>query len=328
MRIALLLLISVSLWAQSQPTARVLALGSTDAPNTPVDSPGAGTYSSTQSVTITDATAQFILYTTSGSAPSCPSTGTLYTGAFNISVTTTLKAIGCNGVTGGGVLTSVYTISASEPTFTQIQAKWGTGVTSGSSIAVTLNSAPTTGNAVICAISSYPTTLTITAISDSNSNAYTVTPHSPSVANTNSWGTSLAYLLNAPANATGTITATTSGTITYNSTVQCEEFHRSAGTWTFDADAAGSGGTRSIASPSLTPANTGELLYSYAAINGSDVISTVNSPWTLGGAGLQPAPNMAGAAPGYILAGASGSTAINMTASAAAAWNSIAMALK
>lgn len=81
------------------------------APNTPTDSPGAGTYSSTQSVTLSDPNALSILYTTDGSTPACPATGTLYTGAISISVTTTLKAIGCNGVTGGGVLTSVYTIS-------------------------------------------------------------------------------------------------------------------------------------------------------------------------------------------------------------------------
>ena len=106
----LAILFALSLCAQSNKQ-QIMILSGTDAPSTPVDSPGAGTYSSTQSVTITDATAQFILYTTSGSAPACPATGTLYSGAFNISVTTTLKAIGCNGVTGGGVLTSVYTIS-------------------------------------------------------------------------------------------------------------------------------------------------------------------------------------------------------------------------
>lgn len=109
MRIAALLLAAVALCGQGVKSTLVSLV---DAPNTPVDSPGAGTYSSTQSVTITDATAQFILYTTSGSTPACPATGTLYSGAFNISVTTTLKAIGCNGVTGGGVLTSVYTISS------------------------------------------------------------------------------------------------------------------------------------------------------------------------------------------------------------------------
>lgn len=129
--LAALFLAAGCLFGQVQPSARVLLLGATDAPNTPVDSPGAGSYGSTQSVTITDATAQFILYTTNGSTPACPATGTLYTGAFNISVTTTLKAIGCNGVTGGGVLTSVYTISAGGITWsTMTNGQW-TGMTNG-----------------------------------------------------------------------------------------------------------------------------------------------------------------------------------------------------
>lgn len=102
--------IALYLSAQSNEQQVMIAAG-VDAPNTPTDSPGAGTYSSTQSVTLSDPTAAAILYTTDGSTPVCPATGTLYTGAISVSVTTTIKAIGCNGVTGGGVLTSVYTIS-------------------------------------------------------------------------------------------------------------------------------------------------------------------------------------------------------------------------
>lgn len=94
-----------------QNAQKQLMLADTDAPLTPTDSPGGGTYGSTQSVTLSDPTSSLILYTTDGSTPACPGTGTLYTGAISVSVTTTIKAIGCNGVTGGGVLTSVYTIS-------------------------------------------------------------------------------------------------------------------------------------------------------------------------------------------------------------------------
>ena len=92
------LLFAAAAFAQHNQIQVLLA--DTDAPVTPVDMPGGGTYSSTQSVTITDATATFILYTLDGSTPACPGTGTLYTGAFNISSTSTLKAIGCNGITG------------------------------------------------------------------------------------------------------------------------------------------------------------------------------------------------------------------------------------
>lgn len=110
MRLLILFVLSVySVFAQG---SRALILADTDAPNTPTDSPGGGTYGSTQSVTLSDATATIILYTINGSTPACPATGTLYTGAISVAVTTTIKAIGCNGVTGGGVLTSVYTITA------------------------------------------------------------------------------------------------------------------------------------------------------------------------------------------------------------------------
>ena len=96
------LLLALALTAASA-SAQVLVpiMAGNERAGTPTDSPGMGTYSSTQSVTLSDPTAATILYTTDGSTPACPATGTLYTGAFNISVTTTLKAIGCNGVTGG-----------------------------------------------------------------------------------------------------------------------------------------------------------------------------------------------------------------------------------
>ena len=124
------LLLALALTAASA-SAQVLVpiMAGNERAGTPTDSPGMGTYSSTQSVTLSDPTAATILYTTDGSTPACPATGTLYTGAFNISVTTTLKAIGCNGVTGGGVLTSVYTISGGGITWsTMTNGQW-TGMT-------------------------------------------------------------------------------------------------------------------------------------------------------------------------------------------------------
>ena len=103
-----------------QNAQKQIMLADTDAPLTPTDSPGGGSYGSTQSVTLSDPTSALILYTINGSTPACPGTGTLYTGAISVAVTTTIKAIGCNGGTGGGVLTSVYTISGgSAPTISQ-----------------------------------------------------------------------------------------------------------------------------------------------------------------------------------------------------------------
>jgi hypothetical protein len=114
------LLLCISAWGQIP----VGIIGGSDPPKTPTDAPGAGTYSSTQSVTLADATATYIMYSLSGT-PACPATGTLYTGAFNISATSTLKAIGCIGGEGGGVLTSVYTISPVPALISQ--TPWATG---------------------------------------------------------------------------------------------------------------------------------------------------------------------------------------------------------
>lgn len=77
-------------------------------------SPGAGTYSSTQSVTLniattTGATAH---YTTNGDAVTCSST--TYSGAFNISTTKTVKAIGCKtNYVSSAAISDLYTINLS-----------------------------------------------------------------------------------------------------------------------------------------------------------------------------------------------------------------------
>lgn len=147
MRFLLALILAIPAYSQN---AHALLVALEDSPNAPTDSPGGGTYSSTQSVTLTDATSQFINYTTNGSTPACPATGTLYTGAFNITVTTTLKAIGCNGVTGGGVLTSIYTITAGGPTRVHLTA--GCDSVGGSTYALTI---PATTNGNVLAVVMY-----------------------------------------------------------------------------------------------------------------------------------------------------------------------------
>jgi len=88
------------------------------AASTPAFSPGAGTYYSPQTVTITDTTAgAMIYYSTTGfpttSSPSCASPCTV-----NVPVTTTLRAIAVgNGVSQSGTAVAVYTIAANTPTF-------------------------------------------------------------------------------------------------------------------------------------------------------------------------------------------------------------------
>ncbi|HXA15060.1 MAG TPA: chitobiase/beta-hexosaminidase C-terminal domain-containing protein, partial [Opitutaceae bacterium] len=78
----------------------------------PSFSPGAGTYSSAQTVIINDSTSgASIRYTTDNSTPS-ETNGTVYSGSISISSTTTLKAIAYEtGMTDSTVTSGLYTIN-------------------------------------------------------------------------------------------------------------------------------------------------------------------------------------------------------------------------
>src|SRR5690242_13887437 len=80
---------------------------------TPTFNPAAGTYGSTQMVTISDATTgATIYYTTDGSTPTTSSTQ--YTGQITVSSTTTIEAMAAaSGMTNSSVATATYTIQTS-----------------------------------------------------------------------------------------------------------------------------------------------------------------------------------------------------------------------
>lgn len=88
--------------------------GGTTAVATPVFSPAAGTYTTPQSVAISDATAgASIFYTLDGSTPTKSSTP--YTGPITIAATTTMKAIAVEtGLANSGVASATYTIQLSQ----------------------------------------------------------------------------------------------------------------------------------------------------------------------------------------------------------------------
>lgn len=64
-------------------------------PNSPSASPASGTFSTTQTVTLSGDSEDTIKYTTNGDVPTC-STGTTYISAIAVSETTTVKAIACD----------------------------------------------------------------------------------------------------------------------------------------------------------------------------------------------------------------------------------------
>lgn len=98
----------------SNITSAVYTISASPPPTvaTPAFSPAGGSYTSTQSVTISSATSgASIRYTTNGTAPTSTS-GTVYSAPVSVSTTTTLKAIAYkSGMTDSSVATANYTIT-------------------------------------------------------------------------------------------------------------------------------------------------------------------------------------------------------------------------
>jgi hypothetical protein len=90
--------------------------GGTTTVATPTFSPAGGTFTSAQSVTISDSTAgSSIRYTVNGSTPTASST--LYSGPITVSASSTVKAIGIkSGLTNSAVASATYAIGGSQAT--------------------------------------------------------------------------------------------------------------------------------------------------------------------------------------------------------------------
>lgn len=155
------------------PAAPPASLSTT---STPVFSLGSGTYSTAQTIAITDATpgAQ-IYYTTNGTTPTAGST--LYTGQVSVSSTETLEAIAvAGGYSNSAVAIAIYTITvvpvAATPTFAPPAGTYSgpqaiaiSDAMPGAVIYYTLNgSAPTANSTLYTGPISISSTVTIKAI--------------------------------------------------------------------------------------------------------------------------------------------------------------------
>ncbi len=96
----------------------------------PAFSPGRGTYTTAQTVTLSTATSgASINYTTDGSKPS-DTAGTLYTGPITVTGTTTIKAVAyASGLTNSTVSTATYKIRVLPPTFSPTGGTYTTAQT-------------------------------------------------------------------------------------------------------------------------------------------------------------------------------------------------------
>ena len=163
----------------------------------PTFSPAAGTYTTSQSVTISDATAgTTIYYTTNGTTPTTSSTK--YTGAITVSASETLEAIAVEtGYTNSAVATAAYTITPALPaptfspaagTYTTSQSVTISDATAGTTIYYTTNgTTPTTSSTQYTGAITVSATETLEAIAVETgytnsavaTAAYTITPALP-----------------------------------------------------------------------------------------------------------------------------------------------------
>lgn len=199
--------------------------------------------------------------------------------------------------------------------FNHIQGSSVAGST-GTSQVIVLGSVPTPGNLVCLACCPNANVSGLT-VQDSNSNNYTVTPNSPSTFQGSAGETWLAYLLNAPANVSDTITVSWTGSAT--TPVFAGEFSTTGGTGAFDIDIGAFSNTSNatISTPTITPTGVHELLYAGAAAGGT--INAVGGGWTAI-EGIVRDGDWAE----YIL-DASSATAVNFTQTSGT-WSSMAMA--
>lgn len=198
---------------------------------TPVITPATGTYTTPETVNITDTTTgAAIYYTTDGTTPTTSSAK--FSGSFVINATTTVKAIaGASGFNNSAVASSVITINlptAAKPvitpatgTFTSPQTATITDTSTGATIYYTLDgSTPTTSSAVYNTAILVGATTTIKAIAGGTAyktsavTTSTITINLPTAATpviTPATGTYTAAQ-------TATITDTSSGAIIYYTT--------------------------------------------------------------------------------------------------------------
>jgi hypothetical protein len=164
----LMAIATLSGWSNSAVASGTFSIQSA---GTPSFTPSGGTYSTAQSVTLSDSTpGAAIYYTTDGSTPTMASTQ--YAGPIPVSQSTTLNAIASTGGPPSPVASSAYTLRAATPafspgagTYSSAQSVTISDATPGALIYYTTNGVtPTTASTLYSAPVSVSSTATLMAI--------------------------------------------------------------------------------------------------------------------------------------------------------------------
>ncbi|MEY2671673.1 MAG: Chitobiase/beta-hexosaminidase C-terminal domain, partial [Candidatus Parcubacteria bacterium] len=100
--------------AGNSTTASFAYVIDTDAPSAPTSTVAAGSYNSNQSVELASVGSDYIKYSTSGSVANC-SSGTLYSGAIEITSNTTVYARACDNAGNSATASFAYVVDTEAP---------------------------------------------------------------------------------------------------------------------------------------------------------------------------------------------------------------------
>jgi chitobiase/beta-hexosaminidase-like protein len=250
---------------------------------TPIFTPAAGSYSSSQSVAITSTTGSTVLHYAVNATPTCSST--TYSTPVTVSVSETLEAIGClSGYSNSSIASAAYIIGG----IVHITGACSKAINeTGASGSWTASCTPAnTNDAIPIFVQCHPTSGTITAIT-LTAPGWTINQIvAPASTGSNSWGSVFGAIAPNTSAATFTATFTGASNCTNFAIFLSDEFsgnNTTGSTTTFNASGSNSGAasTCNQTAANVTPPLNSEAIW-FACLLGS--ATTATSPYTLGAA--------------------------------------------